>query len=477
MSSIKQKAFLGMIWMLMERFAAQAIGLIVSIVLARLLTPNDYGTVALAMVFTNFLSPFINCGLGSALIQNKDSDDTDFSTYFYFNIFMCVSLYTALFIAAPWIADFYNDSSLTMVLRVIGLNFLVYGVKGVQQNYVNKNMLFKRFFFSTIGGTLFSAVVGIVLAYLGFGVWAIVLQNLSNNIVDTLILWVTVKWRPRKLFSFNRLKIMISYGWKILAVNITNTIEMELRSLLIGKVYSSKDLAYYNKGLLFPDVVCTCVDSTINSVLFPAFSRVNDSIDQMRNMLRRSIRTGIYIIAPLNIGLAVCSKPLISLLLTDKWLPCVPFMVIACIGMIFVPINTENQNVIKALGRSDIFFKNDCIKKFLGIICLLVGMKLGGIMGIAYSTLVSRFVNMYINSRLNKKLLNYGLLQQLKDCLPGLILAAIMGIPVYCVQFLNLPNIATLVIQVLLGGIIYLLLSVLFRVEDFFFIINTIKKK
>ena len=218
------------------------------------MAPEEYGTIALVTVFTTILQVFVDSGLGTALIQKKNADDLDFSSVFYFNLFMCLVLYLAMFLAAPYIARFYDDISLIPIIRVISLTIVVSGVKGIQQAYVSRNMLFKRFFFSTIGGTLFSAVLGIIMAYAHFGVWALVAQQLSNPIIDTLILWVTVRWRPQLMFSWKRLTKLLSFGSKLLASSLLDTIYSNLRNLIIGKIYSSSDLAFYNQGDKFPKV-------------------------------------------------------------------------------------------------------------------------------------------------------------------------------------------------------------------------------
>ena len=251
------------LWRFAERCAAQLVTLIVSIILARILTPSDFGTVSLVMVFTTIMQVFVDSGLGTALIQKKNADDLDFSSVFYFNFAVCLILYAGMFIAAPYIAGFYNDVSLTPIIRVISLTIVISGVKGIQQSYVSRNMLFKRFFFATLGGTIFSAFLGIGMAYAGCGVWSIVAQQLSNTAIDTLILWITVKWRPKKMFSWSRLKSLLSYGWKLLASSLLDTVYNNLRNLVIGKIYTSADLAYYNQGDKFPKVVITNINASI----------------------------------------------------------------------------------------------------------------------------------------------------------------------------------------------------------------------
>lgn len=278
------------IWRFAERCGAQLVTFIVSIVLARILAPEDYGKIALITVFTTILQVFVDSGLGTALIQKKNADELDFSSVFYFNFVVCIILYIGMFLAAPFIAQFYNDLSLTPIIRVISLTIIISGVKGIQQSYVSKNMLFKRFFYSTLGGTVFSAALGIGMAWAGAGVWAIVAQQLSNTAIDTLILWITVKWRPKKMFSWKRLKSLLSFGWKMLVSSLLETVYTNIRSLIIGKMYSSSDLAFYNQGDKLPNVIVNNINTSIDSVLLPTLSKEQDDKERVKNMTRRAIK-------------------------------------------------------------------------------------------------------------------------------------------------------------------------------------------
>ena len=355
------------IWRFAERCGAQLVTAVVTLLLARILVPEDYGRTALVAVFINILQVFIDSGLGTALIQKKDADDLDFSSVFYFNFAVCLVLYAGMFIAAPYIAAFYKDPSLTPVVRVASLTLVFSGVKGIQQAYVSRNMMFKRFFFATLGGTLFSAFLGLGMAYAGFGVWALVAQQLSNTAIDTLILWLTVHWRPKAVFSWQRLKGLLSYGWRLLASSLLDTVYNNLRSLVIGRVYTSADLAFYNEGMLAPDVIAVNVDSSIDSVLLPAMSAVQDEPARVKNMTRRAIKTCVYVIAPLMMAMFFCAEPLVRLVLTEKWLPCVPYLRIFCITYMFYPIHTANLNAIKAMGRSGVYLKLEISKKIMGL--------------------------------------------------------------------------------------------------------------
>ena len=466
----------GFLWRLMERMGAQIVSFVVSIVLARILDPNAYGTVALITVFTTIMQVFVDSGLGNALIQKKDADDTDFSTVFYVNIVFCSSLYALMWVAAPLIAGFYRDPLLVPYIRVLSLTIVVSGIKNVQQAYVSRNMLFKKFFFATLGGTVGAAVIGITMALKGFGVWALIAQQLFNLTVDTLILWITVPWRPKRLFSFERLGTMFSYGWKLLVSTLLDTGYNNLRQLLIGRVYSRADLAYYNQGDKFPTIIITNINSSIDSVLLPAMSHDQEDRTRVRDMTRRAIKISTYMMGPLLAGMAACADSIVHLILTDKWIFCVPYMRIFCICYMFYPIHTANLNAIKAMGRSDIFLKLEVIKKVVGLAILIVSIRIS-VMAMAWSLLISTIVTMAINSQPNRKLLGYDFYSQMKDIIPNLILALIMALLVYLEGRL-IPNaLLRLVLQILSGAAIYVILSALTRNDSFQYMMVMIRSK
>lgn len=307
------------------------------------------------------------------------------------------------------------------------------------------------------------------MAYLGFGVWALVVQNLFNLTVDTIILWLTVKWRPKCVFSFKRLKNLYSYGWKLLASTLIHTIYQNIRQLIIGKLYSSESLAFYNRGKQFPELIATNINNSIDSVLFPAMSASQESKESVRKMTRMSIRVSGYVMWPIMIGLAAISEPLVRLLLTDKWLECVPFLRIFCITVAFQPIHTANLNAIKALGRSDLYLKLEIIKKCVGMAILLSVMNFG-VLAIGYSLFVYNVIAQLINSWPNRKLLEYKYWSQIKDILPFIGMSLIMGLPIYFIGKLPLPLIAVLAIQVITGTVIYIAESFIFKLDTFGFI-------
>ena len=435
----KESITTNVFWRLLERFGAQGVTFIVSIVLARLLDPGVYGVIALVTVFTSIMQVFVDSGLGNALIQKKNVDDIDFSSVFYFNLVFCLFLYGLMFVIAPAIASFYEMPDLVLILRVLSLIIIISGVKNVQQAYVARNMLFKKFFFSTLGGTIGAAVIGIFLAYKGFGVWALVAQYLFNATVDTGILWLTVKWRPKKIFSFQRLKVLFSFGWKLLVSKLIDTLYEDIRSLIIGKMYSASDLAYYNRGKQFPQLLVGNVNSALESVLFSSMSMEQDNMSRIRNMTSRSIQVTSYIVMPLMVGVAVCAGPIVNIVLTEKWVPCVPYMRVFCFGLALVPISIANLNAI------------------------------------AFSYLLNCLMNLVINSMPNKRLLGYGYKDQIIDLAPAVLLSAFMGVITYSITFIGLNDWLTLLIQIPLGIIIYIFASIIFKIDSFDYILSILR--
>lgn len=463
-----------MFWRFLERTGAQLISFIVSVILARLLAPELYGTIALVTVFTNIMQVFIDSGMGSALIQKKDADDLDFSSVFFFNVIMCLALYGLMFAAAPYISAFYDMPELTPVIRVLSLTLVVSGIKSIQQAYVSKHMLFKRFFFSTIGGTVTAGIVGIGMAFYGFGIWALVAQHITKTLVDSVILWFTVKWRPRCLFSFKRLKHLFTFGWKLLVSSLIDVVYNDLRQLIIGKLYTSADLAQYNRGKQLPHLIITNINTSIDSVLLPTMAAEQDDKARVRGMTRRAIKTSTYIMAPLMLGMAAVAEPMVRLLLTEKWLPCVPYMRIFCITYVFYPIHTANLNAIKAMGRSDLFLKLEIAKKVVGVTVLVCTMWFG-VKAMAYSLLFTSLTSQIINSWPNRKLLEYGYLDQLRDILPAILLAAGMAVCVSFVAAFHWGDLITLIVQVLLGAVMYIAGSALLRLEAYQYVWKIMK--
>lgn len=471
---MKKEIVNSFVWRLLERFGAHGITFIVSLILARLLDPRAYGLVALVTVITSILQVFVESGLGTALIQKKDADDIDFSTVFYVNITTGILLYVLLFLAAPSVARLYKQEELLPVIRVIGLIVIIAGAKNVQQAYVSRTLQFKIFFYATLVGTVGAGIIGVFLAYKGYGVWALVAQYLFNILLDTIMLWIIVPWRPKALFSFERLKGLYSYGWKLLVSALLDQTWTQFRQLIIGLKYTTNDLAYYNKGHEFPQYATAAINGSIDSVLLPVMSKRQDNKEAVRNMTRMAIKLTSYLMWPAMMGLAVCAVPMISLLVTDKWLFAVRYLRIFCITYGFYPIHTANLNAIRALGRSDIFLKLEIVKKIVSFIIIISSMWFG-VYVMALSTIVGSVLSQIINSWPNKKLLNYSYIDQIKDILPSFLLSLAMAVIIFPVQCIGLSNILTLMIQIPLGVAVYVIGSKLFRLDSYEYLLGLIR--
>lgn len=470
----RKKVISNFIWRILERCGAQVVTTVVSLVLARLLAPEVYGTVALVLVVTNILQIFIDSGMGNALIQKKDADDLDFSSVFFFNMALCLLLYLGLFLAAPYIAAFYRMPELTALLRVVGLSLIISGVKNIQQAYVSRHLLFKKFFFATLGGTLGSAVVGIWMAYAGYGPWALAGQWLFNALIDTLILWFTVKWRPKRRFSLRRLKGLASYGWKVLVSGLLITVYQNLRQIVIGKFYSTSELAYYNRGMQLPGLLVPNLMTALQSVMLPTIAAAQDRPSEVLGMTRRMMRSAMYLSFPMMVGLAVCGEPLIRLILTEKWLPALPFLYVFCVDYACMAFNYVGHTAILAKGASGAFLKVQTLFRVVDLALLLLTVRRGPL-AIACGAVATSLFSVTVSVFQNRKLLGYGIRRQMQDCLPSAALSCVMGGCVWCVRFLGWGDFATLAAQVTLGVGLYVGLSWALRLEIFEYFLHTLR--
>ncbi len=458
----REKIFSSLIWKLLERAGIQSVGFIVSLILARLLSPSDYGLITLIIVFINLANVFIQGGFNTSLIQKKDTDNLDYSSVFIFSLFTSFILYLVLFFSAPYIAIFYNELKLIMVIRVLSLILITGAVNSIQVAFVSRTMEFKKLFMSSIGSILISATIGIGMALNGYGVWALVFQQISNQICTVIIMWFTIPWRPKLLFSFKRLKNLLGYGWKILLSNLTNTLFLNLRSLLIGKIYTPEMLGYFNRGRQFPEIIMTNVNGSIQSVMLVAYSNEQDNTLKIKSMVRRSMTVSSFIIFPMMFGLAVVAEPLVRLLLTDKWILAIPYIQICAFTYMLMPIHTANLQAIKAMGHSDIILKLEIIRKILELSILVFSLKYG-IFAIAIGEVITTVISLGINLYPNKRFINYGVLEQLKDIFPSFISSLIMAAIVLSINFIRMNLLIGFLIQIIVGVVIYVLLAYLFN--------------
>lgn len=470
-----KKIVSGMVWRFGEKITAQAVSLIVSIVLARILMPEDYGIVAIVNVFIAIAEIFVTSGLGTALIQKKEATQVDFSTLFWCNIILSLVLYAIVYVASPLIANFYDMPQLTPVLRVFATRLPINAINSIQNAYVSRHMDFKKFFFATIIGTIISAVVGISMAYAGYGVWALVGQMLTNTVIDTIVLFITIKWRPTFEFSWNSAKPLIGYGWKILATDLIGTIFNQLNSFIIGKKYSSQDLAYYTQGRKFPDIINNNISATLCAVLFPAMS-LSGGIEEIKTIRRKCLKMLEYVLFPIMFGLFTVADKLILVLLTEKWVCAIPYVRIACLAAVLGIFGTTLIQEIKAIGRSDITLKMEFIKKPVFLLIVFVAMQYG-VMAIALTTIINEVLAFFFNVYPVTKYIGFDFKEHLLDALPPFLMSTIMSIIVYLIGKIISVDTVCLAVQVIAGVTLYLGLSVVTKNNSFIYLKNMLANK
>lgn len=472
--SIKNSVFSGLFWKFGERIVAQGVSFVVSIILARILMPREYGLVSMVTVFITIADVFVTSGFSTSLIQKKNADETDFSSIFWCTLIVSIILYGILFVSAPLISSFYANDELTPVIRVFSIKILISAYNSIQHAYVSRHMIFKKFFYSTLGGTIVSGVVGIIMAVHGFGVWSLVAQYLVNSTIDSIILSFTVPWKPKFIFSMTAAKSLMSYGWKVLAADLIGTIYNNLRALLIGKYFSSEDLAFYNRGKQFPELISNNIDTTISSVLFPAMSNSGDNVNRVKELTRRSMKTTAYVIFPIMIGMAAVAHPMVMVLLTEKWESCIIYLQLICIAKAITTVSTANLQAMRAIGRSDIVLQLEFIKKPVGLLMIIFAIRYG-VLAIAVSMPIYSLFAMIVNMWPNRKLLNYSIREQIIDLLPTTGITIVMCLAVKITSVFKGNDFVQLIIQVLVGGSVYLLLSIVTKNDSFAYILSYAK--
>ncbi len=475
--NLKRKAFGGFLWTLGERLGAQLVALIVSIVLARLLVPEDYAVVGVVTIFFHFADVIIAGGLNTALIQKKDSTPTDYSTILYASLGVSVLLYILFFFTAPLIAAAYEIAQITPVIRVMSLILIVNAVKSVLTSYIANTLQFKKLFVSTISATVLSAVVGIGMAAAGCGVWSLAAQQMINAFVGTAALFITTKFKPLWTFSIDSFKQLFGYGWKIFLTSVITVIYDEINPIIVGLKFTAVDLSFYTKGKSFPYLLNTTVGGTLSTVLFPVLSKVQDDLDAVLSITRKYIRVASYLVFPVMCGFFAVSDSFVRVLLTEKWMPAVPYIQIFCLSYMFDIIQTGNLQTIKAIGRSDISLILEIIKKssYFIIILLFVLLSDSPVM-LAVSSICCTVMATLINTFPNRKLIGYKYRYQLSDILPNLGIALVMGAVVLLMNRLTVAPLLLLVLQIAVGGVVYILLSVITRNPNFFYVLDAAKQ-
>ena len=465
MSTLKQKVVKGFAWALLERFSMQFSSFFISMILARLLTPNDYGTIALLTIFISLSGVFADSGFGSALIQKKKATEADFNSVFYLSLCTSSLIYGVLFFIAPWVADFYETPMLVGLLRFLGLSIPLNAINSIQNAELSRKMLFHLSFRISLIGFVVTSITGVTLAFLGYGPWALAWSTIAGAIIGVITRWYFIAWRPKLMFSWKAIKGLFAYGWKLTVSAFLDVGYNNLSGLLIGTFYSRDDLAFVTKGRMIPQLAMDSINGTLGRVAFPALAQVQDQRDKVRDTMRRMITTSTFFVFPLMTGCAICAPSLIPLLFGNQWLPAIPYVQLACFTFALWPFHTINLQAINALGRSDVFLTLEVIKKGLGLIAILSTVRLGVWWMIAVGAFVMGPLSVLINSWPNRKLLKYTIQMQLRDVLPALLLCGVMAAVIHPLAWLPLPGWGKLFIQVPLGAITYFLFAILFRVH------------
>ncbi len=467
-----------LIWSFAERILSQLVSTVVTIVLARLLLPEDYGVVSIVTVLISFMNIFVVSGFSTALVQKKDIDEIDINTAFWLSFCVSWILYIALFLFAPLVAEFYEILTLTPVIRVMAIQLPITSIHSIQQAKVQRAMEFKKFFKATIAATLFSGVLGVVLAYYGAGIWALVAQYTANVSIATLSLFFVDEWRPKFQFSFQKLKNIWAYGSKILMTQLVYTLEGDVRSLIVGKKFGTADLAYYDQGRKYPMLLVGNVSTTIDKVMLPAYAKQQDDKQQLLQMLRRSIRIGIYMLSPILLGFAAVSETFVEVFLTEKWLFAVPYMQIFCISYLTRPLESSCHQALLAIEKSGEVLLCMIAINGTGLITVFISAFIfESVMAIALFSILTTLISIVVFLFLINKHFGYTLKEQISDVAPSILMALCMSVAVSLVGMINIHSVLSLVIQVVAGAVVYVALSIVFKMEQFNYLIKFIRRK
>ncbi len=473
-NQIGSKTANGMLWKFLEKISVQGMQLIIQIVLARLLMPEEYGLVGLLAIFISICDVFILQGLTTALIQKKNADDIDYSSFFFANIVVSLILYGILFVCAPLIASFYKEPALVSILRVLSINVVVGAFAAVHNAILSRQMDFRKSFFRKTADVITQGAVGVTMAVFGFGAWAMVFSKVAGLCVGTVVLWLGVRWTPKPVFSAQRTKSLFSFSSKVLFSNLLNTTFNNIHSLIIGGYYSAADVGYYQRGQQIPQTAMGALDGSMTEVLYPAFSNIQGDLSLLKKAVRKSIRLSVFVVFPVLLGLLVVSQPLTLILLTEKWLPSVPFMQLTCICCMFWPLS-HRTHALNAIGKSSVTAKLSIIGKSITLLSIFVCLQFG-IYAIMLGTIVSSSISLFITSYYTKKYIGYGIKELAQDMLPPLALSCIMAVGAFLIGLLNINIYVSLVLQILVGVAIYVLGAWLFKMDSFYFILNYIKR-
>lgn len=464
-SELKKKTIHGLVWNAIQNFTNHGVEFLLMLFMARLLGPKEYGLIGLTSVFLAISSTFVNSGFSSALIRKKDCTSDDYSTVFIFNLFISCLCYFILFIIAPYVSDFYKEPVLCPVLRVLGLMLITQAFCAVQNTILTKNIDFKKKTKITVSKNIISGLIGLLFAFLGFGVWALVIQSLTASILFSIMLWSKTEWYPNMHFSKKSFKELFDYGSKLLISSLINTAYGQIYPIVIGKFFSAATLGNFSRARHWASLGSANITGIIQNVTFPVLAKVQDDNKRLETIYRRMIRTSCFIVFPIMVGMSAVAKPLTLVMIGEKWVFSAYFLQIICFAMMWYPLHSLNLNLLKVKGRSDLFLKLEIFKKILGICIICISLPLG-IIAMCYFRILSSLIALFINTYYTGKLINVGYLKQMRDIAPTLLLSMVMWVIVLTVIHF-IPNIYfQLVIGIIVGAAIYLAGSYLLKYPE-----------
>lgn len=474
--TLKSKTVKGVVWSSIERFSTQGVQFLIMIIMARLLTPKDYGLIGMLAIFLAVAQSLIDSGFSQALIRKQDRTDVDNSTVFYFNIVVSSALYLILFIAAPFVADFYNQPELTSVMRVVCLGVILNSLAVVQRALLTVRIDFKTQAKASLSAAVISGCIGIAMAYCGFGVWSLVVQQLLNLSVNTLLLWIFSKWRPIAVFSWKSFHELFAFGSKLLASGLLDTLYRNIYPIVIGKLFSASSLGHYTRAQQFSEFPSSNITGIIQRVTYPVLCGIQDDMERLANVYRKFLKLSAFIIFPLMIGMSAVARPFIDIVLGTQWGFCGQLLQIICFAMMWYPIHAINLNLLQVKGRSDLFLRLEIIKKILGITVLCITAPFGLVV-MCYGQIFNSIVALTINTYYTGKLINVGFIRQMKDLLPTILLSLTMFGAILLVNGFIEANMHRLIIGVLVGIIVYASGSYIFKFKELQTLFSLIRRK
>lgn len=476
--SLKKQAVSGMIWTFSQQFGTQLINFVVGIILARLLLPSDFGVIAMFGVFVAIGTSIVDSGMGASLIRTQNADHRDYSTVFWFNLFSSFIIFILLFLTAPLIANFYGVENLEVYIRIYSISIIFSAFSAIQSTLMVKEMKFKTLFKIRLPSLALSGILAVGMAFYGWGIWSLVFFPIFQSFFSMIQLWFYSKWRPEFIFDKEKFRYHFHFGYKMLLSGIIDTVFKNSYTVIIGKMFSPTQLGYYNRADTLKQIPVANLSAALNSVTFPLFSKISDNDEKLREAYQKIMKSVIFIIAPVLILMLVLAEPLIRFLLTDKWLPAVPYFQVLVIAGILYPIHSYNLNVLKVKGRSDLFLKLEIIKKCLVILVLSISVQFG-IMGIVWGQVITSCIGFFINTYFTGKFIDYGPFYQVKDLMPSILLAGLTGLLFFGLDekiLHSLGDLTRLIIVSLGFGTFYLGLAFLMRFREIEFIKDLIKK-